>query len=79
MVQNLLERIKITSRLQGVAASVTLRTQIYPNLCVVSFRVFVVGPTLFSFEITSRVDSLPFRLHTFLSFVDEDLPRKLLN
>jgi hypothetical protein len=40
---------------------------------------FAVGATLFAFEVTSPIDSLPLKLRALLSFVDEVLPRKLLN
>ena len=43
------------------------------------YFVFVVGATPSALEVTSPIDSLPFKLRAFLSFVDEGLPSKLLN
>lgn len=43
------------------------------------YFVLAVGATPFAFEVTSPIDSLPFKLRAFLSFVDEGLPSKLLN
>ena len=43
------------------------------------YFVFVVGATPFAFEVTSPLESPPFKLRAFLSFVDEGLPRNLLN